>query len=123
MTDWYVRCAYNSEIKQRFHREARLRLRRLAKALGFPSGRFNLRSDLRGIAVSGEITLHHDDVYVQVCQPATGWDSGILIRTCEGRHDFTGGRNHYAPLRLLDDEAALAALVRGVMATKSRPPL
>jgi hypothetical protein len=118
MTDWYARCAYNPEIKQRFHTTARRRLRRLATALGFPPGSFDLRSNPGGIAVSGEITLHHDNVYVQVCQPATGADSGILIRTCEGRRDYAGGRNHFAPLRLLDDEAALAAQVRAVLAAK-----
>ena len=36
MTDWYTRCAYNPEAKQRFHTAARLRLRHLAEYLGFP---------------------------------------------------------------------------------------
>ena len=121
MTDWYARCAYDPEVKQRFHTAARARLRRLATTLGFPSGSFDLRSNPGGIAVSGEITLHHEDVYIQVCQPATGTDSGILIRSCQGRRDYTGGRNHFAPLRLLDDTLALAAQVRAVMATKPRP--
>ena len=69
--------------------------------------------------MSGEITLHHDDVYIQVCQPASGADSGILIRTCQGRRDYTGGRNHLAPVRLLDDTLTLAARVRAVMATNT----
>jgi hypothetical protein len=119
MNDWYARCAYDPEVKQRFHTTARARLRRLATTLGFPPGSFDLRSNPGGIAVSGEITLHHDDVYIQVCQPASGADSGILIRTCQGRRDYTGGGNHLAPLRLLDDAPALAAQVRAVMATKT----
>ena len=121
MTDWYARCAYDPEVKQRFHTAARARLRRLATTLGFPSGSFDLRSNPGGIAVSGEITLHHEDVYIQVCQPATGTDSGILIRTCQGRRDYTGGRNHFAPLRLLDDTLALAAQVRAVMRDEDQP--
>jgi hypothetical protein len=79
MTDWYARCAYDPEVKQRFHTAARARLRRLAATLRFPPRSFDLRSNLGGIAVSGEITLHHDDVYIQVCQPASGADPGILI--------------------------------------------
>lgn len=114
--DWYTACAYAPEQKRRFHAQARARLRRLAAELGFLSSSFDLRCNAGGIAVSGEITLHHERVYVQVCQPATRADSGILIRTCEGRRDYFGGRNHFAPLALLDDIPALAVRVRKVMA-------
>jgi len=114
--DWYASCSYEPDRKRRFHTVARARLRRLAAALGFPPASFDLRSNQGGIAVSGEITLHHERVYVQVCQPATRADTGILIRACEGRRDYTGGRNHFAPLSMLDDIPALAAGVRTVMA-------
>jgi hypothetical protein len=113
--DWYLSCAYAPEQKHRFHAAARARLRNLAEAMDFAPGSFDLRSNAGGIAVSGEITLHHEHIYVQVCQPATGADSGILIRTCAGRRDYTGGPNHFAPLALLDDIPALAARVRAVM--------
>lgn len=118
MTNWYAPCADNPAIKQRFHAAARSRLRRLAKALAFAPGSYDLRSNSGGIAVSGEITLHHENVYVQVSQPATRADTGIMIRTCRGRRDYTGGPNHYAPLRLLDDHVALAALVRTVLSLR-----
>jgi hypothetical protein len=119
MTDWYARCAYDPKVKRRFHTAARSRLRQLATTLCFGPGSFDLRSNLGGIAVSDEITLHHDTVYIQVCQPASGADSGILIRTCQGRRDNAGGRNCRAPVRLLNDAPALAAQVRTVMATKT----
>ncbi len=114
--DWYTSCSYEPDRRRRFHTVARARLRRLATELSFPPASFDLRSNQGGIAVSGEITLHHERVYVQVCQPATRADTGILIRTCEGRRDYTGGRNHFAPLSMLDDIPALAARVRAVMA-------
>lgn len=114
--NWYARCAYDSAQKRRFHSTARARLRKLALALGLPAGSYDLRSNQGGIAVSGEITLHHDAVYIQVSQPATGWDTGVLIRTCCGRRDFTGGPNTFAPLSMLDDIPALAVRVRLVMA-------
>jgi hypothetical protein len=113
--DWYTSCAYAAEPKRRFLSTARSRLRRLAAALDFAPPSYDVRVNPGGIAVSGEVTLHHDAVYVQVCQPATGADTGILIRCCAGRRDYTGGPNHFAPLALLDDLSALAARVRKVM--------
>ena len=116
--DWYANCSYEPDRKRRFHATARARLKHLAAALGFTPGTFEVRSNQGGVAVSGEIILHHLCVYVQIYQPATRADSGILIRTCDGRRDYTGGRNHFAPLRLLNDLEELAARVRAVMASK-----
>ncbi|HEY9211587.1 MAG TPA: hypothetical protein VIQ29_01900 [Ancylobacter sp.] len=115
--DWYADCSYHAERKRRFHATARARLRQLVAELRLPAGRFDLRSIQGGIAVSGEITLHGEQIYVQVCQPATRADTGILIRTCRDRRDYCGGANHFAPLSLLDDIPTLAAQVRAVMAT------
>jgi len=80
--------------------------------------RASLHPAFQIIAVSGEITLHHDRVYIQVSQPATGHDSGILIRRCQGRRDFTGERNHFASLSLLDDLPALAERVNAVLGSE-----
>jgi len=113
--DWYRSASYDAHQKQQFHRHARARLKALAVELKFPPGSFDLRSNAGGIAVSGEITLHHDAVYIQVCQPATGWDSGIMIRTCKGRRDYTGGANNFVPLRMLDDLPALADRVSAIL--------
>ena len=74
-----------------------------------------------GVAVSGEITLHYDAVYIQVSQPATGHDSGILIRRCKGRRDYTGERNHFESLSLLEDLPALAQRVSAVLGSEVRP--
>jgi hypothetical protein len=118
---WMTRCAYNAEQKQSFHRTARCRLRQLADILGWMPASYDLRNNQGGIAVSGEITLHHEHLYIQVSQPATGHDTGILIRTCESRRDYHGGRNHFASLSLLDDLPALAERVRAV-AGDAAPP-
>ena len=40
---------------------------------------------------------------------------GILIRTCKGRKDYTGGRNFWLPLNRLNDIEALARHVRIVV--------
>lgn len=112
--DWSTPCAYAPEQKRRFHTTARARLRQLALALRLPAGSYDLRSNQGGMAVSGEITLHHEAVYVQVSQSAMGGDMGVLIRTCRGRRDYTGGPNTFAPLQLLDDVPGLAERVRSV---------
>jgi hypothetical protein len=85
---------------------------RLAASLGFAPCAFDLRSNEAGIAVSGEVTLHADHLYVQVSQPATGSDTGILFRSCEGRRDYVGGVNNFATLDLLHRPDDLARRIK-----------
>lgn len=113
--NWYKSCAYDNVQKRSFHVTGLKRLRTLAKTLRFAEGSFDVRSNCGGIAVSGEVTLHHEALYVHICQPATRADSGIMVRTCKGRKDYTGGRNHFAPLSMLDDLPELARLCRSVL--------
>ena len=104
--------AYDPDKKRLFHRHARSRLLLLAAALGLGDSDYDVRSNEGGIAVSGEAILHADRLYVQVSQPATRADTGILFRSCDGRRDYVGGRNHFASLDLLNEPNALAALIR-----------
>jgi hypothetical protein len=110
--DWDLRCSGDAANKDAFHSEAKKRLRALAEALGFEKGSFDIRSNRGGNAVSGEITLHHDDLYIQASQPASASsERGLMIRTCKNRKDYTGGQNHFAPLSWLD-EANKTKMVR-----------
>jgi hypothetical protein len=104
--------AYDAEAKRVFHTQARRRLRLLGTALGLTRDDYDLRTTKAGIAVSGEITLHADGLYAQVSQPATGYDSGILFRTCEGREDYVGRANNFASLDLLNQPKELARLIK-----------
>ena len=99
--DFRKRVSYDPEAKRLFHTHARRQLLVLGAALGLDNGHYDLRSNQGGIAVSGELTLHADRLYVQVSQPATGSDTGILFRSCEGRRDYVGGVNNFAYLDLL----------------------
>ena len=84
----------------------------LAEVLGLPEGSYDLRSNKGGIAVSGEVTLHGENVYIQASQPVAGSPAtGLLIRSCDGRRDFTGGPNHFASLAALDSPKGLADYV------------
>jgi hypothetical protein len=110
--DFRKRVAYDDGAKEAFHRKARRQLKLVAKALGLNPANYDLRSNRAGPAVSGEITLHADHLYVQVCQPATGWDPGVLLRTCKGRKDYVGGPNNFASLDLLNRPEDLARRIR-----------
>ena len=110
--DFRKRVAYDPEAKRLFHVHARRRLLELAATLGLSPCSFDLRSNAGGIAVSGEVTLHADHLYVQASQPAFGADSGILFRSCDGRRDYVGGVNNLASLDLLHDPEALARRIR-----------
>ncbi len=113
--DFRKSVSYDDVRKREFHRLARRQLGLLAKALDLPSGSYDLRSNTAGIAISGEITLHAERIYVQAGQPFGGFDSGILIRTCNGRKDFVGGPNNFASLDLLHEPERLARMVKQVM--------
>ena len=80
--NWTKDCACDEAHKQRFHTAARARMRQLAIALRLTPDSYDLRSNKAGIAVSGEITLHHEAVYIQISQSALGGGMGILIRIC-----------------------------------------
>jgi hypothetical protein len=110
--DFRKRVAYHKWEKRAFHLAAQKQLRRLADALGLPFGTYNIRSNSGGMAVSGEITLHGDRIYVQVCQPATGHDTGVMFLTCEGRKDYCGGPNNFATLDLLNQPQDLARRIK-----------
>ena len=112
--DFRKSVAYDAEAKRLFHSRTRAQLRRLATALDLEAGSYDLRSNQAGIAVSGEITLHGDHLYVQVSQSAMGYHSGILFRTCKGRKDFVGGPNNFASLDLLNRPGELAHWIREV---------
>jgi hypothetical protein len=112
--DFRKSVAYDVEAKRLFHSRAKSQLVRIATALDLEPGSYDLRSNHAGIAVSGEIILHGDHLYVQVSQSAMGHHCGILFRTCSGRKDHVGGPNNFASLDLLDRPDELAYWVRNV---------
>lgn len=99
--------AYDADAKKLFHSEARRALRNLADALGYEKAEYEIRSNMAGPAVSGEVTLHSDEVYVQAS--CDGHDRGILYRRCRDRRDYLGDRNRFAPLSELTNPAVFAA--------------
>jgi|GEM_PF-6217772 len=74
--------------KRRFHRMGSTFLRQIARHLGLPKTSYEIRSNKGGPAVPGEITLHGENIYIQV------HERSILFRRCYGRHDYTGNTNN-----------------------------
>lgn len=82
--------------KRAFHTVGRKFLLDVAAEIGLPRGSFDVRSNKAGIAVSGEVVLHGEHVYVQLAECAVG-SPGIsaMYRPCRGRRDYVGGANHF----------------------------
>jgi hypothetical protein len=95
-------------LKRGLHKDAAAYLRMLATELGFDRNNYDMRSNKGGIAVSGEITLHTETLYVQISQWAGHGDClSFLIRGCDSRKDYSGHTNHSMHLRSHNVEALL----------------
>lgn len=82
--------------KTQMHSAGRAFLQRLARDLGLQTHERDIRSNRAGIAVSGEVTLHADRLYVQISESCLGRGGAtVLYRSCEGRRDYSGGTNHW----------------------------
>lgn len=73
--------------KRVMHSAGRAFLQRLARDLGLQTHQRDIRSNVAGIAVSGEVTLHADRLYVQISESCIGRGGPmVLYRTCRGRN-------------------------------------
>jgi len=111
-------CSYNAENKQKFLRDAKAILRDLAGRMGFEKRDFDLRTNKGGIAVSGEVTLHSNGLYVQFEHHVGG--PKFMFRGCRGRDDYTGLQNRWMSWSFLADlDEAAAELQRADNAVTS----
>lgn len=104
--------AYDEPAKRLFHSEGRLALRRLADALGLEDGSFDIRSNKAGPAVSGEITLHGEALWIQLSLGPFGPDRAVCFRKVRDRQDHIGERNYWASVRELVEPERFAARIR-----------
>lgn len=74
---WTQSCEYNDANKRAFHRAARERLHSLAQALQLAPNSYDIRCNRGGPAVSGEIILHHEQLYICINQPPCGIAMGL----------------------------------------------
>jgi hypothetical protein len=108
--------SYDEDAKKRFHRQSEKILLEIASLLGYKECDYDLRHNQGGIAVSGEITLHSDNLYVQFAQSCVS--QGFMWRTCKGRKDYCGGTNHWMRWDDLVDLPNVAATFRNALRVK-----
>lgn len=103
--------SYNETAKVKFKKDGMALLRKVVKLLGLAKGTYDLRYNAAGIACSGDCTLHADSFYVTFNLDCCNW---VLVRTCKGRKDYTGGPNRQFPFDRLKTEGAegLADFIR-----------
>lgn len=91
-----VSLGYNPEGKDSFKNEGVRLMRKLAKDLGLSAAERDIRFNPGGIAVSGDVILHTDHVYVHLSQSCLGMGHEVYYRKCKGRRDYTGEINFWA---------------------------
>lgn len=98
---------YNAAYKHEFKLAARHFLRNLAKLLrpAFGEFEYEIRWNEGGVAVSGEATLHCDDLYVQVSDSALSASPQIMYRSCKSNKDYCGNQNNFISFREITTEA------------------
>lgn len=86
---------YNAVVKVEFLRKARQMAKLIAKQLGLAEGTYEIRTNKGGIAVSGEVTLHADHLYIHLGQTWGGMEQRFYYRACRNQKDYTGGTNRW----------------------------
>lgn len=104
--------AYDERAKRLFHSDGRKALRALADALDLAEGSYGITSQRGGVAISGDVTLRADHIYVQLSLGCMGAGREVMFRTVADRRDFVGGRNHWASVHDLVRPERLAARIR-----------
>lgn len=112
---------YNAVHKHEFKLAARHFLRNLAKLLrpAFGEFEYEIRWNEGGVAVSGEATLHCDDLYVQVSDSALYGVPSVMYRSCKSNRDYCGNQNNFISFRSLITQEAQDRFINHCMALQA----
>lgn len=99
-----------SPTKAAFHIRGRKFLQAMADYWDLGKGSYEIRSCKGGPAVLGEVILHADSIYVQVCEYLGS--PMVMYRHCKGQKDYTGGHNNW------QDPVKFAAMCRENLPTR-----
>jgi hypothetical protein len=102
--------SYEPEAKAVFLEQSAKLARMIAGKLGLNEDQYEVRINPGGIAVSGDVILHTDKLYVNFSKSCLGPDQGFMYRSCNGRKDYSGGQNRWMKWEaLLDFDRAVAS--------------
>ena len=108
-----VEIEYNHLGKEKFHRLGKKYLMEVAKKLKLDPKSYSIRSNKAGPAVSGEITLHGEWIYIQFSK---GYNSReFMYRQCHGQKDYTGEFNRWMQWTKLNDITDTVRVFRELM--------
>src|SRR3546814_833210 len=109
MTSPHLGVSHDDPSTRPFPSDALAFLCRLADALALDERSYDIRSNKGGPAVSCELPLHGQDVWVQLSLGLSGPDREVCFRKVQGRDDPLGDRNFWASIRELFDPGRFPA--------------
>lgn len=89
--------------KTAFHKEGKAFLKKLAAQIT-PIGAYSIRSNMGGIAVSGEVTLHSEDLYVQLSESCMAPGIQMMYRSCDSSKDCCGHTNNFVQMSVFVEQ-------------------
>ena len=97
--------------KRYFLNTGALILADLASLIGPILGQYEIRKNPAGPAVSGDVILHADHLYVCFSQDSNA-EWGFYWRTCDSRTDYEGHKNRWMPWSALENRGQVAEEMR-----------
>lgn len=71
----------------------------------------SIRSNVGGMAVSGEVIYHSADMYIELSEGCMMPDVRMMYRSCKSEKDYIGNTNHFVNMKGLVSEAGQARLI------------
>ncbi len=117
------KCSYNAANKEEFKRLSRKFLKEVRTRLGIDA---DVQYNAGGIAVSGDATLHADNLYLTFNADSICGGLGILYRKCNGRKDYGAGTstpNHWVSFEWVETYGidSLCVRLKKFMETNCQP--
>jgi hypothetical protein len=104
--------------KEEFLSLCRSYAKMIVKELGLTPEQYEIRTNRAGVAVSGDVHLHTDSLYVAFEQTCLGNDWGYMYRSCKGKKDYTGGYNRWMKWENLINVQGVVTVFKDVAAPK-----